>query len=244
MTKKCIIIFGLISIIGCAGKTEQDNMGFFQKLFGKKETPREFTEEEWNKAYEDKQAGLERVLGKMHDMVGHALIPFDVGGTVDMYYFLNGISGTGFATMELIKPDGTGSIPNRLGTYELVSFTKEKYNPNEGEMVPYNTIERSLCGIMTTIGAYSFQAKLEPKETIEVPGDEGQPNYCILLDEYKPNGTEFTIGNRKHGLLLVVEVFRDEMEYAMENGSDKLIEKLKSKGHYPYSDLTRESVLR
>ena len=30
----------------------------------------------------------------------------------------------------------------------------------------------------------------------------------------------------------------------MENGSDKLIEKLKAKGHYPYSDLDRESVVK
>lgn len=151
-------------------------MGFFQKLFGKKEIPREFTEEEWDKDNEDKQAGLERVLGKMNDLVGHALIPFNVGGNVDMYYFSNGISGTGFATMELIKPDGTGSVPNGLGTYELVSFTKEIFDPSEGEMLSFNTVERRLCGAMTTIGAYSFQAKLEPKETVEEPGEEGQPD--------------------------------------------------------------------
>ena len=219
-------------------------MGFFQKLFGKKAKPKEFTQEEWDKDYEDKQAGLERVLGKMHDLVGHAIIPFDLGVTVDLYYFPNGISGTGFATMELIKPDGTGSIPNRLGTYELVSFTNQEHIVTDGDMAPFGSIERRLCGIMTTVAAYSFQAKLEPKETVEVPGEEGQENVCILLDQYKPNGIEFTIGNRKHGLLLVVEIFKDEMLYAMENGSDKLIEKLKAKGHYPYSDLTRESVLR
>lgn len=218
-------------------------MGFFQKLFGKKATPKEFTEEEWSKDYEDKKAGLERVLGKMNDIVGHAIIPFDAGGLVDMYYFPEGISGTGFATMELIKPDGTGSMPNKLGTYELVSFTKETFNASEGEMLPFNSIERRLCGIMTTIGAYSFQVKLEPKDTVEVPGDEGQPNFYILLDEYKPNGNEFKIGNRNHGLLLVVEVFKDEMDYAREIGSEKLIEKLKAKGHYPYSDLNRKSVL-
>lgn len=31
--------------------------------------------------------GLETVLGKSHDLVGHAIIPVDAGGTVDMYYF-------------------------------------------------------------------------------------------------------------------------------------------------------------
>ena len=57
------------------------------------------------------------------------------------------------------------------------------------------------------------------------------------------NGKEFKIGNNKHGLLLIMEVHRNEMEYAMKNGTGKLIEKLKGKGYYPYSDLDRESVI-
>jgi hypothetical protein len=244
MTKRILYLLGLLIIFSCSNNTKQESMGFFQKLFGKKETPKEFTQEEWDEDYENKQAGLEKVLGKMHDMVGHAIIPFEVGGTVDMYYFPNGISGTGFATMELLNPDGNGPIPNRLGTYELVSFTKEPFSSNEGEQVPFNKIERRLCGIMTTIGAYSTQARLGPNETAELPGKEGQPNLCVLFDEYKPSGIEFRIGERKHGLLLVMEIFREEMEYAMEYGSEMLIEKLKLKGHYPYSDLNRESVVK
>lgn len=46
------------------------------------------------------------------------------GGAVDMFYFPNGIQGTGFATMELLEPDGSGPKPNRIGTYELVAFSK------------------------------------------------------------------------------------------------------------------------
>ena len=179
----------------------------------------------------------------MHHLVGHAIIPFDVGGAVDMYYFPNGIKGTGFATMELIRPDGTGPIPNKLGTYELVSFTKEDYNGDNEPTSPFNLIERRMCGIMTTIGAYSFSVKINPRDTIEVPADENKPTYCVILDDYKPDGIPFTIGDRSHGLLLVMEVFRDEMEYAMENGSEEIIKLLKQKGHYPYSDLSRTSVL-
>jgi len=218
-------------------------MGFFSRLFGKKETPKEFTEEEWNNCYDDKQKGLENVLGKMHDMVGHAIIPFDVGGTLDMYYFIDGIPGTGFATMELVQPDGSGPIPNKLGTYELVSFTKVAYDSSSAD-TPFNSIQGRLNGIMTGIAHYASQAKLEPKETAELPAEEGQPNYCLLFDDYKPNGKEFKIGDRSHGLLLVMEVFKDEMDFAMENGTDKLLEKLKAKGHYPYSDLNRASVLK
>ena len=218
-------------------------MNIFKKIFCKKKKEEEFTQEEWDNDYELKMKGLEYVLGKSHNMVGHAIIPFEIGGAVDMYYFPNGIKGTGFATMELLKPDGTGPIPNELGTYELVAFTKLDYIQDREETNPFNLIERHICGMLTGIGFYSFDAKLNPLDTCEMPQKEGEPNLCLIFDEYKPDGKEFKIGDRKHGLLLIMEVHREEMEFAMENGTSKLIEKLKAKGYYPYSDLDRESVI-
>jgi hypothetical protein len=50
--------------------------------------------------------------------------------------------------------------PNRIGTYELVGFTKLDYNDNEENQTEFNTIERRFCGIFTTIGNYSSQAIL------------------------------------------------------------------------------------
>jgi hypothetical protein len=63
-----------------------------------------------------------------------------------------------------------------------------------------------------------------------------------VFDLYQPDNKEFKIGNRKHHLLLCLEVFRSEMEFARENGSEKLLIKLKQAGHYPYSDLDRQPV--
>ena len=220
-------------------------MSFFKKLFGKKETPieKDFTEEEHEKDYELKSEGLENVLGKMHNLVGHAIIPFAIGGAVDMYYFPNHIKGTGFATMELLDPDGNGPKKNRLGTYELVAFTKHDYNENEEIQTPFNLIERKACGFLTSIGMYSPQAELNPKETIEVPNGENKENTCLVFDLYEPDGKKFKIGNREHHLLLCMEIFRSEMDYARQNGSDKLFEILKEKGIYPYSDLDRKPVI-
>lgn len=244
MLKKLIILLIMLTTVSCSNQNGQGNMSILKKLYGKKDTKKDFTQEEYDKNYELKMAGLEYVLGKSHNLVGHAIIPFEVGGAVDMYYFPNGIKGTGFATMELLRPDGTGPIPNRLGTYELVAFTKLDYVQDTVETDPFNLIERHICGILTSIGFYSSQAKLEPLETCEVPQNEGEPNLCLIFDEYKPDGKEFKIGDKKHGLLLVMEVYKDEMEFAMVNGSGKLIKKLKDKGYYPYSDLNRESVIK
>lgn len=220
-------------------------MGFLNRLFGKKETPgeKEFTEEEHEKDYETKSEGLENVLGKMHNLVGHAIIPFAVGGAVDMYYFPNHIKGTGFATMELLDPAGNGPKKNRLGTYELVSFTKHDYNPNEETQTPFNLIERQACGFLTAIGMFSSQAVLNPKETIEVPNGENEENTCLVFDLYEPDGKKFIVADRKHHLLLCMQIFRSEMDYARQNGSDELLKILKEKEIYPYSDLDREPVI-
>lgn len=221
-------------------------MNFFKKLFGEqeKEEPMsepEFSQEQIDKDYEEKEKGLEAVLGKMHGIVGHAIIPFDAGGAVDMYYFPNHIPGTGFATMELLDPNGNGPKSNCLGTYELVAFTKEPYNENDATPTGFNLIERRICGIFTTIGNYSFEAILNPNETCEVPSDN-EENKCLVFDSYQPNNVGFKIGDRKHHLLLCLEIFRSEMEFARKNGSQELFAKLKAKGFYPYSDLNREPV--
>jgi len=220
-------------------------MSFLKKIFGKADKPesKEFTEQEYELDYELKSKGLENVLGKMHDLVGHAIVPFAVGGAVDMYYFPNHIKGTGFATMELLEPDGTGPLPNRFGTYELVAFTKHDYNNSENRQTPFNLIERNICGIFTIIGFFSKEAVLNPNETCEVPNGEGEENSCLVFDLYQPDNKEFRIGSRKHHLLLCLQVFRSEMNFARENGSEELFKILKQEGHYPYSDLDRQPVV-
>lgn len=218
-------------------------MSFIKKLFSKKEPVRtEFSEEEFEINDDLKTKGLEAVLGEMHDIVGHAIIPFEIGGAVDMYYFPNHIKGTGFTTMELLDPDGNGPLPNKFGTYELVSFTNKDYDQSEDSQTPFNLIERKICGIHTNIGSYSFMAVLSPNETCEIPNDEGEENTCIVFYLYEPNGKPFMIGNRKHHLLLCIQIFRSEMEYSREYGSNELLKKLKESGHYPYSDLDRQPV--
>ncbi len=204
---------------------------------------KEFTEEEHEKDYELKSEGLENVLGKMHNVVGHAIIPFSIGGAVDMYYFPNHIKGTAFATMELLDPNGNGPKKNRIGTYELVAFTKHDYNGSEKTQTAFNLIERKACGFLTAIGMYSSQAVLNPKETIEIPNGKNEENTCLVFDLYEPDGKKFKIGNREHHLLLCMQLFRSEMDFARQNGSDELFKILKEKGVYPYSDLDREPVI-
>jgi hypothetical protein len=186
--------------------------------------------------------GIESVLGPMYPLVGHAYIPFQVGGPVDMYYFSEAVEGTGIATMELIEPDGSGPKPSTIGTYELVAFTKLRIGETETKE-QFEKMDLRMRKIFTVIGRYSFEEQLNPKETIEVPANQGEENKCVILDEFRNPKNSFMIGNKKHGLMLVIEIFRSEMEFAMKNGSASLFSKLTEKGYYPYSDLDRDPVI-
>lgn len=188
----------------------------------------------------EKEAILQRHLGPMHDIVGHAIIPYCIGGAVDMYYFKPAIGGTAFATMELI--DGNGPAAGNIGPYELVAFTKHTFESIEDQ--PFSAIERRMCGIFTTLGSYGTEAILDPMQTCEsyIDEDTSDEMACVFFDSWKAEGQPLSEGEFEMGLLLIVEVHRDEMEYARENGTAQLVDKLKQAGYYPFSDLDRPSV--
>lgn len=211
-------------------------MGLFSKMFKKR-----ISQEELQKFFEKKDKAIGNILGEQFPFVFHSVIPFNAGGAVDMYVFPNVVEGTAFATMELIEYEDKGPIPNKNGMYELLTFTKlvaDEQAIND-EDSPFFKMLIRLRGIMTSIGQYSFTAKIEPGDTCEIPGDEGGENICLVFDEYK----SFVVDDNMYGFLICMEIFRSEMEYAMENGSSKLFKKLKEKGYYPYSDLDREPVV-
>jgi hypothetical protein len=102
--------------------------------------------------------------------------------------------------------------------------------------------KRSMRGTVLAIRLYSREAVLNPGETCEIPLEEGKPNLCLIFDEYKKDGAGLEIDGRKHCLLLCLEVFRSEMEYAIRHGSAVVLQKLKDAGYYPYSDRDRKPV--
>jgi hypothetical protein len=210
------------------------------ELSGEEPVPR-FTADEQEHYCELKAQGLEKVLGKMHGLVGHAIIPFQVGGPVDMYRFPNAIDGTAFATMELIEPDGSGPQPSSIGTYELVAFTKCRID-DEANEIAFDKIELRLRHIFTEVARYSYETQLNPLDTLETSGWDDGPSCCVILDEYTKPDVDFVIGHCRHSLLLLIEVFHSEMEYAMQHGSQETLAELKRQGYYPYSDMDREPL--
>lgn len=197
-------------------------------------------EQEW---YDRKTFLMEEALGEEHDMVMHAIIPFAVGGGLDLYYFPNGIEGTGIATKELSEGPTEGSSNNVFESYELVMFTRQALDMDaaQDEETPFGKTHQSINQILNLIARYSAEATLNPNETCEFPEDmEDVGGKCLIFDGYPDY-----VADEMHefGLLLLMEIFRSEMNFARRHGGAALIHKLKEAGYYPYSDMDRDPVV-
>ncbi len=216
----------------------------FGKLFGRKKKkdegpdPAEIAADE---AFaEAKQAALERVLGPMDDMVLHAIIPFCMGGGLDLYTFSKCIPGTVVATQELITRDKKSRTKRgKAGHFELVAClppSSKGQQDDEG----ISLVNR----ILNPVGMYASMAALSPGETAEIPGeDDGDPSQPLLLDAFNPKNVPFDFNGERFALLLCMPITQQELAFAREEGSEKLIVKLKAAGVYPYANVGRASVV-
>ncbi len=193
---------------------------------------------EW---YATKTAAMVEILGEEHGVVMHSIIPYAIGGGLDLYYFPQGVEGTAIATKELCEIPGQGSSNDVFDLYELVMFTRHALSLDDAKdgSTPFGRAHHSINAILYCIARYSEQATLNPLETCEFPADmETVGGKCLIFDAY---GTD--ADHAEFGLLAIIEITRSEMDYAREFGGGELIAKLKQAGYYPYSDLDRPAVV-
>ena len=126
---------------------------------------------EFQKWAEMKEEALKRVLGSMHGEVLHAIIPFYVGGTLDLYYFPQHTSGTAIATQELISEEGKGPSNRVHRAYELCMFTRHALDlPNAQNVnTAFGKIHQRINRILNLVARYGSEEALNPGETAEFP---------------------------------------------------------------------------
>lgn len=195
-------------------------------------------ESQW---YAKKSARMVDLLGEQHNMVMHAIIPYALGGGLDLYYYPHLIPGTGIATKELSNSPSEGSTNNVFTTYEFVMFTRHDLSLEDGKKpeTPFGKMHYTINAILNMMAPYSAQAELNPRETVEFPqGMEVVGGKCLILDAYG-----MTEKHADFGLMLIMEIHRVEMDYARQHGGQALLEKLMAANYYPYSDLDRPPVV-
>jgi len=215
-----------------------------KKFLGK--NPGKPSPEEENKAarewYEHKSRLMAEILGPMHNTVMHAIVPYAIGGGLDLYYYGQGIPGTGVATKELSESPNQGSSNRTFSCYEIVLFTRHPLNLRQAKdkETAFGRAHSNINGILNYVAPFSATASLNENETCEFPAEmESVGGKCLLFDSY---GSRSDATVRCFGVLAVIEVFRSEMDFARSFGGSELLARLKASRHYPYSDLDREPV--
>lgn len=191
--------------------------------------------------YDTKTAMMIDLLGAEHDVVMHALIPYCIGGGLDLYYFPNCIPGTAVATKELCELPGEGSSNEDFDNYELVMFTRHGIALDDVRdmSTSFGFAHQSINAILGCIAPYSAQARLNPKDTCEFPEGMGElGGRCLIFDAFRPMEE-----HNRFGLLLIMEIHRSEMDFARQYGGQGLIDRLSASGYYPYSDIDRPAVV-
>ncbi|HHH75689.1 MAG TPA: hypothetical protein ENL03_01530 [Phycisphaerae bacterium] len=185
----------------------------------------------WN----ERLAILEGLYGKSDNMVGHANVPFylgyDIGGAADIVYFSSHISGKLSVTAELIGCELNGSEPqkrNPLGSYELAIAHRsadESWGPN----------------IISRLAYYTLDTPMKPKETMDLGPltPDGSTIDALLFFDYG----RFIFRGKKAGVLLCMGITEREKNACFAGKKAALIEALKTEGIFPYTDLTRKSVI-
>ncbi|MCG6156532.1 suppressor of fused domain protein [Rubinisphaera margarita] len=199
-------------------------------------------EDEGDQWYDEKSRMMAESLGEEHDSVLHAMIPYAVGGALDVYLYPNGLPGTGFATKELSEDLGECSRNDEFDAYEMVMFTRHAlpHDPLKDEESPFGQTLQSCNQFLNLMARYSAQAELNPGETCEFPEDmEDVGGRSLIFDAYSAYESD---DGDTFGLLMLMEIFRSELEFTREHGGEELLDRLKAAGHFPYSDMDREPV--
>ena len=242
----------------------------------------DFTDAERERGGQYVERLLEEILGPSEPLVLHSIVPFCIGGALDLYYYAQSrFGGTFFASQELTAPEFLPSnqsfdaLELAIATRLTVSsqpeltisggpestkkpgFFKRLFGREKPVESPEEKKRADLHRVLTNLAFYVCSEGVEVNgyETLEFPQefeDEQLAGRCFIFDELPaaapvPIPTSLDerspLDGKRFGVLLAIEVFRDEMNWAREQGTEKLVERLKAAVAYPFSDLDRNPVV-
>ncbi|MBR4102891.1 MAG: suppressor of fused domain protein, partial [Thermoguttaceae bacterium] len=238
----------------------------------------DFTDAERERGNQRLERLLDEILGPVEPFMIHSIIPFCLGGALDLHYYARSrFGGTFFASWELTAPEFLPS--NRsFDAFELAIATRLTVKPQPGEAPaetkkpgffkrlfgreksvesPEEKKRDDLHRVLTNLAFYvcSDGVEVNGYDTLEFPqdfDDKQLAGRCFIFDELPaaapvpvPTSPDerSPLDGKRFGVLLAIEVFREEMNWAREEGTKKLVERLQAAGAYPFSDLDREPVV-
>jgi hypothetical protein len=177
-------------------------------------------EDDWEEVWDARAEALALALGSGHDEVYHAPHPFSLGGQAEVMAFRHHLQGVAYVTAELTgKPDASHA------DYEL--------------MICHRSDQDWGLNAISRLAAYTEKAYIDAGESMDIEGTPPDSQIkALLFDTY---GT-FTLFGQVNDIRLCIGITKPELEFKLQHGPEKLMERLKRHGVYPFTDLERNSV--
>jgi len=185
------------------------------------------TATDYRKLYRAFVPVLERKLGRKEDSVIYPIIGFEFGGPPDLLLFRNtpGVKGTTYVTSDLLFFERQPK--NSLGRYEVAICLA---NENKwAEHVLFKLSQATVAEVFDVGHTADITAWVDKE--------------CMAKGLLFTKLVAFTFGGQPFGVLHSVGVTRDELDYALQHGSDDLLRRLSAAGAFPVTDLNRASVV-
>jgi hypothetical protein len=168
---------------------------------------------------------IEERIGRVDEASIMAIIGFHCGGPVTLCTVGYGREQfVTYVTCELSVRDE--QQPAEFGRYEVMMTCDD---------------EAWARKILTKIGQMSLESVFEHGHTVDIGQIVGPdcPLQGLVVEEF----ASVTVGGRDYGILRFHGVTRSELEFAMESGTNELLERLGRAGVYPRTSIhRRESV--
>jgi len=160
-------------------------------------------------------------LGAGYSNVLHCPHPFTLGGNAEVLQFEDHIPGIVYVTVDLTgKPDDT------YADYELVICHRDKTTWG--------------ADIISRLAPYALKAYIAHGETMDI--DDAAPAESEIKAFIFVTYRTFRMYEATYDLRLCVGITKSELQYKFDHGPELLIDKLKERGVYPYTDLERLSI--
>jgi hypothetical protein len=165
---------------------------------------------------------IEKRIGHVDEASIMAIIGFDCGGPVTLCTVGHGREQfVTYVTCELSVCDE--QKPARFGRYEVMMTCDD---------------EQWAHNILTKLGQMSLEGAFGHGHTIDIGPVAGPdcPVQGLVVEEF----ARVTIDGKPYGILYFHGVTRPELEFAMESGTDALLERFRECGIYPRTSVHRK----
>jgi hypothetical protein len=177
----------------------------------------------------DGGAALDRLLGPHDPEIFSSSIPIEMGGAADVLGFRSWVSGIAYVTCDMAAQ--AGQAPGLWERYELMMCTRED--------------SLWAAAAVGQLAAMTFDQPFRPGGFLDIEGDvpEGSTVTAVLFDRPDLPEGSFPIGETTCGILLCIGITSDEFEACQSEGPEGVLQKLRERHIFPFTDLKRPSVI-